>query len=208
MFDNPSKSSDKFVTTSVAATMLNVSLRTIQLWVESGVLSAWKTAGGHRKVSVSSIEATLLKRKASLNIKSSNDFEEDDVDNDDFSILLVEDDEGLRQLFQFYFMDWKYKVKLHVVSNGFDGLISLGSRVPDLLITDLNMPGLNGFDLLKHLNQSKQFKKLDIAVITALTLEDFPSDSFFTDKIKIFFKPLDFDLLEEFITPIIVKKLG
>lgn len=41
---------DHYVTTRVAADMLNVSLRTIQLWVESGALRAWKTAGCHRKV--------------------------------------------------------------------------------------------------------------------------------------------------------------
>lgn len=42
--------------TREAAEMLGVSLRTIQLWVDSGVLEAWKTAGGHRRVSLDSVE--------------------------------------------------------------------------------------------------------------------------------------------------------
>ncbi|QDX80347.1 hypothetical protein B9N43_03145 [Denitratisoma sp. DHT3] len=43
--------------TREAADILGVSLRTVQLWVDSGILDAWKTAGGHRRVSRASIEA-------------------------------------------------------------------------------------------------------------------------------------------------------
>lgn len=195
--------SDSFVTTRVAAKMLNVSLRTIQLWVESGVLNAWKTAGGHRKVSVISIEAVLLSRQEALKtseVKNHSD--------EKFNILLVEDDEGLRQLFRFYFTDWKYDVELDLVNNGFDGLISLGSKVPDLLVTDLNMPGINGFELLRHLGKSPQFSELDVIVITALAPEDFIDNAVITPNIKVFFKPIDFDAFEAYILPIIAKKIG
>ena len=44
-------------TTREAAELLGVSLRTVQLWVDSGALQAWKTAGGHRRVSRQSIDA-------------------------------------------------------------------------------------------------------------------------------------------------------
>ena len=44
-------------TTREAAELLGVSLRTIQLWVDNGVLEAWKTVGGHRRVSRQSIDA-------------------------------------------------------------------------------------------------------------------------------------------------------
>ncbi|WP_052185226.1 response regulator [Methylotenera versatilis] len=195
--------SDSFVTTRVAAKMLNVSLRTIQLWVESGILNAWKTAGGHRKVSVISIEAVLLSRQEALKtseVKNHSD--------EKFNILLVEDDEGLRQLFRFYFTDWKYDVELDLVNNGFDGLISLGSKVPDLLVTDLNMPGINGFELLRHLGKSPQFSELDVIVITALAPEDFIDNAVITPNIKVFFKPIDFDAFEAYILPIIAKKIG
>jgi len=195
--------SDSFVTTRVAAKMLNVSLRTIQLWVESGILNAWKTAGGHRKVSVISIEAVLLSRQEALKtseVKNHSD--------EKFNILLVEDDEGLRQLFRFYFTDWKYDVELDLVNNGFDGLISLGSKVPVLLVTDLNMPGINGFELLRHLGKSPQFSELDVIVITALAPEDFIDNAVITPNIKVFFKPIDFDAFEAYILPIIAKKIG
>jgi excisionase family DNA binding protein len=38
------------LTTTQAAKLLGVSVRTAQLWIESGVLTSWKTPGGHRRV--------------------------------------------------------------------------------------------------------------------------------------------------------------
>lgn len=45
-----------YCSTTEAAQSLGVSTRTIQLWVDSGVLAAWKTAGGHRRVFIESVE--------------------------------------------------------------------------------------------------------------------------------------------------------
>ncbi|MBI2308921.1 MAG: helix-turn-helix domain-containing protein [Rhodocyclales bacterium] len=45
--------------TREASEILGVSLRTVQLWVDGGILEAWKTAGGHRRVSRASVEALL-----------------------------------------------------------------------------------------------------------------------------------------------------
>lgn len=43
-------------TTTEAARSLGVSVRTIQLWVDSGALQAWKTVGGHRRIPIKSLE--------------------------------------------------------------------------------------------------------------------------------------------------------
>lgn len=45
--------------TREASELLGVSLRTVQLWVDSGILQAWKTAGGHRRISSTSVDALL-----------------------------------------------------------------------------------------------------------------------------------------------------
>lgn len=47
-----------------AAKMLGVSPKTIQLWVDSGILTAWKTVGGHRRVTIESVER--LKREGAV----------------------------------------------------------------------------------------------------------------------------------------------
>ena len=52
---NLSSSSPEFYSTRKAAEKLGLSLGTVQKMVETGALSAWKTAGGHRRVIASSV---------------------------------------------------------------------------------------------------------------------------------------------------------
>ena len=79
---------ENVLSTRQAAELLDVSLRTIQLWVESGALKAWKTPGGHRKISISSVEQLIESRKSVINSSS----QKVNPNNRDFSILIVEDD--------------------------------------------------------------------------------------------------------------------
>ena len=44
-----------YCTTAEAARSLGVSIRTIQLWVDGGALAAWKTVGGHRRITLDSL---------------------------------------------------------------------------------------------------------------------------------------------------------
>lgn len=70
--DNPL--GEAFCTTREAAQLLGVSLRTAQLWVDSGILRAWKTAGGHRRVARDSIDA-LLRGKAPDRVRAPGETE-------------------------------------------------------------------------------------------------------------------------------------
>jgi|SRR5690554_3687999 excisionase family DNA binding protein len=191
---------DTYISTRIAAQMLDVSLRTIQLWVESGVLKAWKTAGGHRKVSRQSVEEVLKKRQEALQSEHYK------TAPPPFQILLVEDDEGIRQMFKYFFMDWKHPVEFDTADDGFDGLVKLATYKPDLLIADITMPGVNGYDMLKFLEKSPQFKSLDIIIITGLPADKVAEYGPLPKKAALFFKPLSFDELDAHISAIITRK--
>lgn len=53
------KPSTDFCTTREAAKMLGMSVRTAQIWVENGTLLAWKTGGGHRRISIESVQRVI-----------------------------------------------------------------------------------------------------------------------------------------------------
>ncbi len=50
---------EEVCSTREAAEILGVSLRTIQVWVDNGILDAWKTAGGHRRVTLRSVRRVM-----------------------------------------------------------------------------------------------------------------------------------------------------
>ena len=190
------------VTTREAAKMLGVSLRTVQLWVESGVLNAWKTPGGHRKVTIASINKIIENRKNA--IKSDEDTST--AEKDAFSILIVEDDEALRNLFKIYFSNWKLQVNVSFAANGFEGLIHLRKRTPDLLITDLMMPNIDGFEMIRHLKKIKEYANLDIIVFTGLSNDEINKRGGLPKDIRLFFKPVSFDIIESAVASSIAKK--
>lgn len=76
-------------------------------------------------------------------------------------------------------------------ADGEEALTRLAEQQPDLMITDLSMIGVNGWDLLFH--ERLQRPNLPIFVITALPLTSVGgADRFATD---FFQKPLDLDLM-------------
>lgn len=61
-------------------------------------------------------------------------------------ILVVEDDPTVRQTISSLLRDEGYDVS--VASDGFDALLQLKHKMPDLILSDLNMPQMSGFELL------------------------------------------------------------
>ena len=58
-------SDDPILTTREAARLLGIAVSTAQQWIENGLLPAWKTPGGHRRVRLSAV-STLLRERAGL----------------------------------------------------------------------------------------------------------------------------------------------
>jgi DNA-binding NtrC family response regulator len=68
------------------------------------------------------------------------------MSNELASILIVDDDDDLRSAVGSLFADFGYKVR--TAADGFSALAEMSSEPPDVLISDLNMPRMSGFELL------------------------------------------------------------
>lgn len=187
------KANDELMTTREAGEMLGVAVRTVQLWVESGVLPAWRTAGGHRRISRSAVDKLMNERAAVFNEKSARI----SVQHDTVRILLVEDDPDLMQLFSLMVDGWKFPVEFFSADNGFDGLVKIGQLQPDMVITDLNMPGMDGFALVRSLRKpDANFMVSKLVVITALSKDDIHDRGGLPEDVDVFHKPVPFDKIE------------
>ena len=191
-----------FCTTREAAALLGVSLSTAQLWAESGLLEAWKTGGGHRRISRQSIERLLAdpaarhvpaeatpKRRvtdvASLNATPPKPF----------NILVVEDDPTLRRLYEIKLRSWPMKPIITTAGDGYEALIRMGDSKPDLLIADLQMPGMDGFRMLHAVSTAPELTGLAIVVVSGLDAEEITLRGGIPDGIPVLPKPVPFDQL-------------
>lgn len=203
-----STADDKTLTTREAGVMLGVSLRTVQLWVEAGVLSAWKTQGGHRRVSLESVEKVLAERDVISNLKwnTRQKISPSQVQANTLKVLIAEDNEVYRDLLEFYFKNLEIPVDMTFVADGFECLISLGKQVPDIVMTDLNMPKISGFDMIRHLAADDAYDNVEIIALTGLTQVDINEKGGLPARVKVFFKPFSFKQLELIVDELIKRK--
>jgi len=86
-------------------------------------------------------------------------------------ILLAEDSPFFRGMMQNYLKGAGYEVE--VVENGKEALNKLLSGEKfDLIVTDLEMPEMDGFDLIKEIRSNPDYKNIPIIVVTSLAGED------------------------------------
>ena len=80
-------------------------------------------------------------------------------------LLLVDDEPGLREAVKEYLQDSGFKVQ--VASNATDAWQMLQKNVPDLVISDVMMPKVDGYQFLKQLREDPRFKSLPVVFLTA-----------------------------------------
>jgi excisionase family DNA binding protein len=180
--------STDFCTTREASRILGISVRTAQLWVENGSLEAWKTEGGHRRISLVSVRRLQQTRnptgeKVSLeHVRSNNRM----------NILVVEDDNVLIRLYKTQLESWGLPLTVSTAHNGIEALILIGRLSPDLLITDLQMPELDGFTMLRTLTRTPYREGMEIVVVTGLDSDDIQTAGGLPPDIRVFQKPVHF----------------
>lgn len=177
-------------TTRQAAERLGVSLRTVQLWVESGVLKAWKTAGGHRRVARDSVEALVKQKREALG---------DVTGETAVKILIVEPDPDIARLFELALAGWDADAQVITAGNCVDGLTLLGRHRPDVIICDLVSPGLDGLEMVRILSNNPEHAALSIIVVSSLDADEITARGGLPDGVSYFAKPVQFDTIEALV---------
>jgi excisionase family DNA binding protein len=192
-----------FCTTREAGALLGVSVGTIQLWVENGLLEAWKTSGGHRRVLRESIDR-LIRSAPPAEAQASSEAAElppagparSPVVKPKPLILVVEDDRFLLKLYEVHISKWKIGADYICVDNAMAGLIAIGRKKPDVLITDLQMPHMNGIEMIRVLNMHPDTGNMKIIAITGMDAHAIQAEGGLPPQVEIFQKPIPFDRLK------------
>lgn len=188
---------ETYLSTRKAAGILGVSLRTVQLWVENGTLQAWKTAGGHRRILMDSVSDILKERNISIDKHSSKD---------ELVMVLVDDDAEIRDAYSLSISMTGLPIKLITAANGYEGLLKIGQYHPDIIMTDLMMPNMNGYEMLKAIKAEIDISNSEIIVVTAMDKENVNLKEIIDSGITLFHKPLKFESIEKIMVKILEEK--
>lgn len=178
----PSLVQDHYTTLEVAS-MLGLAVRSVQLMVDRNELEAWKTPGGHRRISRASVEQWINARTGAGG-KGPSTPQGQGAGHDNSSgqvappsvargrgaaqILLIEDSIHFQNLVTLLVNQHFPGAVLHTASDGITGLAMYGQIQPDVLIVDILLPGIDGATLITTLRSHPQFARSRLIVVTSL----------------------------------------
>jgi len=107
-------------------------------------------------------------------------------------VLLVDDEPGIRSVLGIYLKDAGYEV--HTAEDGFSASNLIENLKPDIVLTDIKMPGTNGLDLLRII-RAKDIQT-QVIIITGHGNMNMAIESLKMDAIDFITKPINNDTLD------------
>lgn len=161
--------SDDYSTLEVAR-LLGMAVRSVQMMVDRGELDAWKTPGGHRRISRESVERWRASRqhRGGETRPAPLDAAPAAAAAGPATVLLIEDSVHYQNLIGLLVRQQFPGVTLQVADDGIAGLAMAGKLQPRVMIVDILLPGIDGATLITSLRSHPQFKGIQLIVVTSL----------------------------------------
>lgn len=188
------KTESDVLTIPEAAKFCAVDRITLWRWVKSGYLEASVTLGGHHRILKEDLESFLvdngmypLAKKYFLKDK----------------ILIVDDDPVLREVLSKALSDNKYQTE--VAADGFEAGVKVMQFKPDLIILDLIMPRMDGFEVCKLIKKDPVLSHIKILILTGYPTDDNIDRATKIDADVFLGKPVGIDTLLRHIKDLLEK---
>lgn len=132
----------------------------VRKWIRSGKLKAYSTPGGQYRVAEGELHHFLTEHGMPTAAG--------DMPRSDQTVILVVDDEpDIVELIRETLSMGHPEYRIISTYDGYDACILAGSEKPDLLVLDLVLPGLDGFEVARHIRQNPATGSVGILVVTA-----------------------------------------
>ena len=135
---------------------------TVIRWIEDGLIPAFKTVGGHRRVRREDLERVCQERGIPFTVPT----------GDEVGRLLVIDDEPVvLDLVRDVLKDLSHQFDVEVARDAFDAGRLVATFRPQLIFLDLMMPGVDGFEVCARLKRDASTMHTEIIAITGYYTE-------------------------------------
>ena len=147
-----------------ASQYCNVSPKSIINWVESGHIKAYKTVGGHRRINRSDLEHFMKKQGIPIPAQEAEDQKR--------KILVVDDDPIIVETIVQALEEDEFDYEVISASDGFEAGLQVNHFAPHLLILDIMMPDIKGYEVCQKIKNNPDTTNTKIIVLSAYLDED------------------------------------
>lgn len=135
---------------------------TVIRWIEDGLIPAFKTVGGHRRVRREDLEKVCSERGIPFNVQTGDETGR---------ILVVDDEPVVLDLVRDVVNDITHSFEVEVARDAFDAGRLVALFKPQLIFLDLMMPGVDGFEVCSRLKRDSATAHTEIVAITGYYTE-------------------------------------
>lgn len=170
------------------ARICQVTPPTVRRWMKEEDLPFFTTMGGHRKVWDSDL-AVLLKAN-NLPVPK-------ELAGRAWRVLIVDDEVSVCQVINRTLLKLYPAMELYEARDGFDAGQKIIRLEPDLIILDIQLPGVDGLRICKALREDKQLKGIKILAISGHNIEKSKKQSLSAGADDFLGKPFSLDAFKE-----------
>jgi excisionase family DNA binding protein len=179
-------------TTFEAAKLCHVSPLSIINWVNAGRLAAFRTPGGHRRIRREDL--ILFMRDNGLPLP-----EELKQGSGRRKVLIVDDETSIREILSEHLTTRPKPYEVVTAADGFEAGRLAATFRPDVVVLDLRMPGLDGFQTCRTIKADPESSNTIVIAMTGYYSPETEQRILDCGALRCFAKPLEPSMLSNFI---------
>lgn len=149
-------SKQQFIGPSEVAELLNVNAMTVRRMSDKGLLPYSVTPGGHRRYKATDVDEYCQKNGIKTRSKKITERK----------ILIVDDDQQILDLLVLFTKSIDPKIRIEVAVDGFKAGLKVMEFEPQVIVTDIMMPNVDGIEVCKHIKKSGATRDIKVVGIT------------------------------------------
>ncbi|MBD3868821.1 MAG: response regulator [Acidobacteria bacterium] len=164
--ENGNENGRRFFTTSEIARYCAVTNDGVLKWIKSSKLRAFSTPGGHYRISAEDFRAFLERFDMPVDESFFRGSRKERT------VLVVDDERDIRDIVRRLLEELDVDLKIEEAQDGYEAGIKIGNLQPDLVIMDLMMPKVDGFQLCRSIRENDETRGVKVLAITAFPEQD------------------------------------
>ena len=150
-------------TTYQISRFCRVDIATVTNWIDEGKLKAYKTPGGHRRIQKKDFLQFL--QRYTMPVPA-------EIKTDRLRVLVVDDEKYVVEIIVRALKKSGYNFEIESAFDGFEAGIKAANLLPDMVILDINLPGVDGYKVLKDIRSNEELKDIKVLAISGKSIPE------------------------------------
>ena len=173
---------DQLYTTHDISRLLQVDPSTVSKWIDRGILMAFRTPGGHRRVRSSDLRSFLIAHQMPV---------PEELGSQVVRLLVVDDEKAVLDAMKRTFKPYANQIELLTTTSGVEALLLVSEQKPHGMLIDLNMPDIDGLEVIRRIRARKQLESVRLITMTGRHSQEVVDASIKAGAVACLQKPVD-----------------